>query len=150
MNVVTLTGRATKDIELHALPSGKMVASGTIAVQRSFKNQQGEYEADFIDFQAWAKTGELLAQYVKKGDFFGITGEIRTRTYEKDGVNRKITEVNVTNFDFPQKPKGGGQQRQEQGNYSGNLNVANSKVINNDPFANDGQPIDISDDDLPF
>lgn len=134
MNITTLTGRATKDIELHALPSGKMVASGTIAVQRSFKNQQGEYEADFIDFQAWSKTGELLAQYVKRGDFFGITGELRTRTYEKDGQNRKITEVNVSNFDFPQKPKGQNQQQ---------------KPNNPDPFAN-GTPVDINDDSLPF
>lgn len=141
MNVVTLTGRATKDIELHALPSGKMVASGTIAVQRSFKNQQGEYEADFIEFQAWAKTGELIAQYVKRGDFFGITGELRTRTYEKDGQNRKITEVNVTNFDFPQKPKGEQQQKPKE---------PQKNNFNADPFANDGTPIDISDDDLPF
>jgi single-strand DNA-binding protein len=142
MNVVTLTGRATKDIELHALTSGKMVASGTIAVQRSFKNQQGEYEADFIDFQAWAKTGELIAQYVKRGDFFGITGEIRTRTYEKDGVNRKITEVNVSNFDFPNKPKGGGQQQSKP-------QEPQKNTFNVDPFA-EGTPIDISDDDLPF
>lgn len=135
MNTVSLTGRNVKEIELRALTTGKMVASGTIAVQRSFKNQAGEYEADFVDFQAWGKTGELIAQYVKKGDFFGISGELRTRTYEKDGQKRKITEVNVSSFDFPQKKESKPQQQNNQSN--------------NDPF-NNSTPADIDDSSLPF
>jgi single-strand DNA-binding protein len=140
LNTVALTGRAARDIDLRYTQNGKPVANGAIAVQRKFKNAQGEYEADFIDFVAWSKTGELMAEYVKKGEQFGISGELQTRNWEKnDGTKMKSVEVNVNQFDFPPKPKGG------QSNDS-------SKPLNEqkDPFAKDGKPIDINDSDLPF
>jgi single-strand DNA-binding protein len=140
MNVISLTGRATDDCRLRYTQSGKAVANGTIAVQRKFKNAQGEYEADFISFNAWGRVGELIAEHVKKGQLFGISGELQSRIWEKDdGTKVKMVEVNVSQFDFPPKPKGG------QSNDS-------NKPLNEqkDPFAKDGKPIDISDDDLPF
>lgn len=142
MNNVSLSGRTTRDIELRFTPAGKAVANGTIAVQRKFKNQNGDYEADFIDFVAWGKTGELLAQYVKKGDHFSISGNLQTRVWVRtDGSRQKTTEVNVQDFDFPVKPK------REQ---SSPRQTEPQQPTINDPFANDGQPINISDDDLPF
>jgi single-strand DNA-binding protein len=127
-----LTGRSSKDTELRYLATGKAVANGTIAVQRKYKNAQGEYEADFHDFVAWGKTGELMAQYIRKGDSFGLSGELVTRIWEKnDGTKQKITEINVASFDFPNKPK---QQQTPQ---------------SDDPFA-DGTPVDYNDSNLPF
>ncbi|MGM9923463.1 MAG: single-stranded DNA-binding protein, partial [Bacillus sp. (in: firmicutes)] len=103
MNVITLTGNAVKDIEIKITPNGKTVASGTIAVKRDFKNQQGEYETDFINYTALGKTGEIMANYVKKGDKFGISGRLQIRKWEKDGKTQYYTEVIVNNFDFPHK-----------------------------------------------
>lgn len=88
MNIVALTGRAVRDIDLRYTSNGKGVANGTIAVQRRFKNAQGEYDSDFPDFVAWGKTGELMAEYIKKGDHFGLSGEIQTRTWEKRTVQK--------------------------------------------------------------
>lgn len=141
MNNISLTGRATKEIELRYTQSGKAISNGNIAVQRKFKNAQGEYDADFIDFIAWGKTGELMAEHIKKGEHFGITGELQTRIWEKnDGTKIKVTEVNVTSFDFPVRPK----------TTNPNTNTGQTEKPSDDPFANDGKPIDISDDDLPF
>lgn len=134
MNNVNLSGRAVKDVELRFTQSGKAIANGTIAVQRKFKNQQGEYESDFINFVCWGKGGELLAQYVNKGDFFGISGQLTTRNYEKEGRKVYVTEVNVQDFDFPVKQKESKPQ--------------NDLPFDNDPFANDA--IDINSDNLPF
>jgi single-strand DNA-binding protein len=142
MNSVAIAGRAAREIELRHTQSGKSVANGTMAVQRKFKNAQGEYEADFIRFVAWGKTGELMNQYIGKGEHFGITGELQQRNWEKDdGTKVEVIEVNVNSFDFPQKPKGNNQS---------NNQPQNNNKYSDDPFAKDGKPIDISDDDLPF
>lgn len=135
MNTVTLTGRAARDVDLRVTPNGNSVANGTIAVQRRFKNAQGDYDADFIRFVAWKKTGELMAEYIHQGDQFGISGELQQRKWEdQNGNKRETVEVNVNQFDFPPRPKG--QQ--------------NSNQQDDDPFAKNGKPIEISDDDLPF
>ena len=106
MNIITLTGNATKDIDLRVTQNGKNVANGTIAVRRDFKNQHGEYEADFINFVALGKTGEIMANHIKKGDKFGITGRLQIRVWEKDnGDKQYISEVVVNGFDFPTKAK---------------------------------------------
>ncbi|GGE47882.1 single-stranded DNA-binding protein [Pullulanibacillus camelliae] len=155
MNNVNLTGRATRDLELRYTPNGKAVANGSIAVQRKFKNANGDYDADFVDFVAWGKTGELMDEYIKKGEHFGISGTLQTRTWEKDdGTKVKVTEVNVSDFDFPVKPKNGSNSsgNQNRGNESSNLsNASNSGGQGyEDPFADEGKPIEINDDDLPF
>lgn len=139
MNVITLTGNATKDVELTYSPSGTAFGKGTIAVQRNFKNQHGEYDTDFINFKAIGKISETMANYIRKGDKFGITGSLQINVSERDGKKSYFTEVVVNGFDFPtkkseSKPKPAPNPYQE----------------NNDPFRNDGQPINISDDDLPF
>ena len=96
MNVITLTGNAVRDIEIKITPNGKTVANGTIAVKRDFKNPSGEYETDFIDFIALGKTGEIMGNYIKKGDKFGITGRLQIRKWTKeDGTNRYFTEYYI-------------------------------------------------------
>lgn len=135
MNVITLTGNAVRDIEIRYTPNGKSVANGTIAVRRDFKNQQGEYETDFFNFVALGGLSEVMANHIKKGDKFGITGRLQIRKWEKDGKTTYFTEVVVNGFDFPTKASQwqGQQQRQPQ----------------NDTFQNNGH-IEIDSDDLPF
>jgi single-strand DNA-binding protein len=101
MNIIALTGNATKDVELKYTPNGKGVANGTIAVRRDFKNQKGEYETDFINFVAIGGLSEVMANHIKKGDKFGINGRLQIRKWEKDnGDKQYFTEVIVNGFDF--------------------------------------------------
>jgi single-strand DNA-binding protein len=136
MNVITLTGNATKDVELKYTPNGKGIANGTIAVRRDFKNQAGEYETDFINFVALGGLSEVMANHIKKSDKFGINGRLQIRKWEKDnGEKQYFTEVIVNGFDFPDKKK------QEQ--------PAPKTKVSEDPFQGNGS-ITIQDDDLPF
>ena len=94
INSVTLVGRLTKDPDLRETGSGNKVANFTLALQRKFKNQDGEYEADFINCQVWRQQAENLEKYVRKGDLVGVNGRIQTRTYDDQDGNRKyITEI---------------------------------------------------------
>jgi single-strand DNA-binding protein len=137
MNVITLTGNATKDFELRYTPNGKPVGSGTIAVRRDFKNQQGEYETDFINLVVLGKLSEIMANHIRKGDKFGVTGRLQIRIWDKDnGEKAYFTEVVVNGFDFPDKKKDKPAQQ-------------NNTRTSEDPFQGSGQ-INISDDDLPF
>lgn len=136
MNVITLTGNAVKDCELRYTPNGKGVANGTIAVRRDYKNQQGEYETDFINFIALGGLSEVMANHVHKGDKFGITGRLQIRVWENEGKKNYFTEVVVNGFDFPNNPKEDNPPKQ------------NTRV-EDDPFSGKGT-IDIKDDDLPF
>lgn len=136
MNRVTLVGRLTKDPELRYTPNGVGVATFTIAVNRTFKNQNGEQEADFINCVVWRKAAENVANYLKKGSLAGVDGKIQTRSYEgQDGKRVYVTEVVADSVQFLES-----KQKQQQ----------TPPPQNNDPFANDGQVIDISDEDLPF
>lgn len=78
INSVTLVGRITKDIELKYTPSGATVARFILAVNRPFKTQGGEQQADFIQIQVWRKQAENAANYLSKGSLCGITGRIQT------------------------------------------------------------------------
>ena len=94
MNNVSLVGRLTKDVELRQTGSNTAVATGTLAVNRQFKNANGEKEVDFINIVAWRKTAEILSSYASKGSQIGITGRIQTRSYEgNDGKRVYVTEV---------------------------------------------------------
>lgn len=113
MNNVSIVGRTAKEVELRYTPNGKAVATTTVAVQRNYKNQAGEYEADFPQVVIWGKRAEALANHVKKGDRIGFTGRISTRSYDlKDeqgnptGKKGYVTEIIAEDFDFLQdKPK---------------------------------------------
>lgn len=100
MNKVILAGRLTKDPELKYTPNGAAVANFTVAVNRRFKNTEGNYEADFINCQAWNKTAEFVAQYFKKGQEIALEGRMQVRSYEKDGERRWATEVVAEQVEF--------------------------------------------------
>src|SRR5574344_2651605 len=107
MNKIELTGRITKEIELRYTQSNKAVGNFSLAVNRKFKNQNGEYEADFINCIVFDKLAETIKEYVKKGDLIGVCGRFHARHYtDKDGNQKYITEVVVEEIDFLQsKPK---------------------------------------------
>ncbi|HET7657689.1 MAG TPA: single-stranded DNA-binding protein [Bacillales bacterium] len=149
INRTVLVGRLTRDPELRYTPSGVAVASFTIACDRPFTNQQGEREADFIRCVIWHRPAENVANYLKKGSLAGVEGRIQTRSYDdNDGKRVFITEVVADRVQFlePRSSRNSGQGPGEP--YGGGNQ--NDSPFGDDPFANDGKPIDISDDDLPF
>ena len=94
LNQTVLVGRLVKEPELRQTENGKKVTNITLAVPRSYKNMNGEYDTDFISWVLWSGIAENTVEYVKKGDLLGVKGRIQTRTYEDVDANRKyITEV---------------------------------------------------------
>lgn len=161
INRVILVGRLTRDPELRYLPNGTPVCTFTLAVNRPFTNQQGEREADFINVVVWRKTAENAANFLRKGNLAGVDGRLQTRSYEgQDGKRVYVTEVVADSVQFLEpKGKGTGEQKERNtGQKNANTHVFGDPLggepvvihTNDDPFANDGKPIDISDDDLPF
>jgi len=93
-NRIILIGRLTRDPELRYVPSGAPVASFTLAVDRPFRDQQGNRETDFIDIVAWRKLAEQVSQYMTKGRMVAVEGRLQIRSYEtQDGQKRKVAEV---------------------------------------------------------
>lgn len=94
LNQTIIVGRMVQDPELRQTDSGRKVANVTLAVPRSFKNSNGEYETDFINCVLWKGIAESTVQYCKKGDLVGIKGRIQSREYETDEeVKKHVTEV---------------------------------------------------------
>lgn len=99
MNKIILIGRSVRDSEVRSTSSGKQVATFTLAVDRDFKNAQGEREADFLPCVVWGKLAEIAGKYVTKGKQLAVAGRIQTRNYEdKDGQRRYITEIIVSDL----------------------------------------------------
>lgn len=155
MNKVLLVGRLTKDPELKKSASNISILNFSLAINRNFKNKNGEIDADFINCVAFQRTAEIMAAYTNKGHLVGVEGRIQTRNYE-DGSGKRVyvTEVVVENFEFIARPNA-------QNN--SNANVSSQKKENEkenkffedfNQFENDSKDIlsdlDISDDSLPF
>ena len=99
INNTVLVGRMVRDAELRYTPSNQAVATFTLAVNRDFKNQNGEREADFINCVIWRQQAENLANWAKKGALIGITRRIQTRNYEnQQGQRVYVTEVVANDF----------------------------------------------------
>lgn len=166
MNKVILIGRLTRDPEMRTTPSGVATTSFSIAVQRNYANAQGDREADFINCVAWRKQAENIAKYCTKGSQVAVDGRIQTRNYDaQDGTKRYVTEVIADNVTFLGGRSGSGESSSyAANNYNNVSNVNDSMSSNNfggsndivttdlseDPYANMGSEIALSDDDLPF
>ena len=158
INNVVLVGRMTRDADLRYTPSNQAVATFTLAVNRNFKNQAGEREADFINCVIWRQQAENLANWAKKGTLVGITGRIQTRNYEnQQGQRVYVTEVIAENFQVLESRTA--REGQGAGNFSagGNHKSPYQAPAQSTPnFAREessfgaSNPMDISDDDLPF
>ena len=140
MNSICLVGRLTKNVELRYTPSNVAVATFTLAVNRTFKNENGDREADFINCVMWRQQAENLASWAKKGALIGITGRIQTRSYDnQQGQRVYVTEVVAEQYQLLES-KGKGNQGQQR-----------PQTQQQTPdFSRQGAPMDISDDDLPF
>lgn len=163
INNVVLVGRMTRDAELRYTPSNQAVATFTLAVNRNFKNQNGEREADFINVVIWRQQAENLANWAKKGALVGITGRIQTRNYEnQQGQRVYVTEVVAENFQLlesrtAREGQGGGYQagnsfaggNDYQSPYQAPAQSTPNFAREESPFGTTN-PMDISDDDLPF
>lgn len=145
INNVVLIGRLAKDVELKYTPANQAVVTFTLAVNRTFKNANGERESDFINCVIWRKSAENFANFVKKGALIGITGRIQTRNYEnQQGQRVYITEVIAENFQMLES------RNQQQGQQQAQTQQATQQQAKQpDPFAG-GTPMNLNDDDLPF
>lgn len=161
INNVVLVGRMTRDAELRYTPSNVATASFTLAVNRNFKNQAGEREADFINCVIWRQQAENLANWAKKGALVGITGRIQTRSYDnQQGQRVYVTEVIAENFQLlesraAREGQGGGYAPSSNYGYGSSPYQEPSQPQtpnfgrDESPFGN-SNPMEISDDDLPF
>lgn len=159
LNSVSLTGRLTRDVDLRYTQSGMAVGSFTLAVDRKFKSKNGERETDFVNCQIWRKSAENFANFTKKGSLVGVEGHIQTRTYDNaQGQKVFVTEVIVDNFALLESRQASqnSHKSQQTANTSATATTNASQTTPNasranttDPFANNGNPLDISDD-LPF
>ena len=131
INNVVLVGRMTRDAELRHTPKNQPVASFNLAVNRNFKNGNGDREADFINCVIWGTIAENLANWTKKGALIAVIGRIQTRNYEnQQGQRVYVTEVVVEKFQTLEKRD----------------NAANSNSL----YDQAPNIPDVSDDDLPF
>lgn len=139
MNNVQLIGRLTRDIDLKKTPQGDSVGRFTLAVDRKFKNKNGEYDADFINCQIWRQVADTLARYAHKGTKIAVDGNIRTGSYEnQQGQKVYTTEVYVNNFYFVEPSNKNNNNQQSYDNQTSPF----------DDFS--GGQVDIQEDDLPF
>ena len=135
MNKVILMGRMTKDAELKYTQSGTAVCSFSLAVNRRYKDQAGNYPVDFINCQAWRQTAEFISKYFSKGRMIAVCGSIQTRTWDdQNGKRHYATEVLV-----------------EEAYFCGEKVENNTADNRNElPFADEFTPYDDAEDDLPF
>lgn len=127
MNKIILIGRLTADPELRNTQSGTAVCTFRLAVDRRFKDKDGEKQTDFINIVAWRQLGELCSKYLGKGRQAAVSGALQIRNYEdKDGNKRVAAEVIAEDVQF----LGGGQERSAPASF--------------------GAFTDVDDDGLPF
>lgn len=173
MNKVILIGRLTRDPELRYTGNNTPVATFSLAVNRSFTNQNGEREADFINCVVWRKLAETVKNYLSQGSQVAVDGRIQTRTYDdQNGQRRYITEVIVENIDFVGTRRENSQSSQQPTfnsqptpasfnnqpstpdvttpyDFSATVTPSGTNVAG-DPYTDFGSNIEINDDELPF
>lgn len=127
MNKIILIGRLTKDVEVRYTTSNRACASFTIAVSRTYTNQDGKRESDFINIVAWDKLGENVSKYTHKGSLVAIEGRLQVRSYEnQEGRRIYVTEVVASTVQFLES-----KEKNEQ----------NTNESENDPFEEMGKKI---------
>ena len=155
MNRVELIGRITRDPELRYTNSNIATARFTLAVNRPFQGQNGEQGTDFINIVVWRKQAENVKKYVSKGSLVAVEGRIQTGSYEKDGQRIYTTDVVADSVQFLETKS----QSQNRTGDDGMSQVTPADFVNqtdnesdmsDEVFANFGDSIEISDDDIAF
>lgn len=122
MNKVILTGNLCKNVEIRQTTSGKSVATNSIAVNREFKDADGQYLTDFFNIVVWGQAAEYLNKYGRKGDRVELCGRIQNRTYQaNDGTNRTVTEIQVENITVFSSTKKEEPEAQENTTYTDDI-----------------------------
>ena len=159
MNKIILVGRLVRDPEVRSMSTGNVV-NFSIAVNRNFKNKDGQYEADFFNCVAYRNNADFISRFFKKGNLIGIEGRVQNRSYDaQDGSKRYVTEVIVDASEFV-----GG--RNESGSMPMTNNTNNAyidapseppmdimpeyDIPSSDPYENYDKEVSLSDNDLPF
>lgn len=154
MNKVFLIGRLTRDPELSYTAGNIAVARFTVAVNRTFTNQAGEREADFINITVWRKQAENVKNYLTQGSQVAIDGRIQTGSFEdKDGNRRYTTDVvadNVQFLDTKASRENTNRVSNNNGNSQNSFTPETNSTLDSNPFADFGSSIEIDDDELPF
>lgn len=153
-NQVTLMGNLTRDPELRQIPSGQSVCSFSLALNRSYKDKDGNWQeaTDFVDVVAWGPLGERIAQYVTKGRPVLVSGRLQSRQWEQDGQKRSKLEVVASDVTFLGGREGG------EGSGSGSYNNSTSSNDSGNNAGNKKKDVVIEDindepinlDDIPF
>lgn len=143
MNKVILSGRICSELELRQTSNDVKVCSFRVAVNRRFKNAEGNYDADFISCVAWRSNAEFVYKFFKKGDPIEIVGSIQTRNYEKDGQIVYVTEVAVDETNFVLSSK----RDNTSESPSPSANIPSNDIFNTLP---EGFMPATTDEDLPF
>jgi len=140
MNIITISGRLTKDIELSKTASGTTLARFNVAVSSEIKDENGERKADFFPCIAWRETAEAIQKFFHKGSPIELFGSMNSRTYNnKDGVRQLIWEINVKGWGFPAINKDD-QETPKETKSNKSKKESQAELI----------PLDDDDDDLPF
>ena len=143
LNIVALQGRLAADPEQRTTQNGTAVTSFSLAVQRNIKGSDGEYGTDWIDCVAWKGTAEFICKYFQKGQLMAVNGSLQTRSYEKDGVKRKVTQVVVQSAYFceSRNTSSGAQHREP---------AVSSALPDTSPLSQDEMEEILGADDFPF
>ena len=155
MNKIILVGRLTKDPEVRTTSAGFNTVNFTVAVNRNFKNKEGNYDADFLPCVAFRQTADFISKFFKKGNMICLDGRVQTRNYDAaDGSKRYVTEVVVENVEFV----GGKNDSSSSSNpdFVDEPSVApidempEYDIPTSDPYENYDKEVSLSDNDLPF
>ena len=155
MNKIILVGRLTKDPEVRTTSAGFNTVNFTVAVNRNFKNKEGNYDADFLPCVAFRQTADFISKFFKKGNMICLDGRVQTRNYDAaDGSKRYVTEVVVENVEFV--------GRKNDSSSSSNTDFIDEPSVapidempeydipTSDPYENYDKEVSLSDNDLPF
>jgi single-strand DNA-binding protein len=152
-NQVILMGNLTRDPELRQIPSGQSVCTFSLALNRSFKGADGNWQeaTDYIDVVAWGPLGERVSQYLTKGRPVLVNGRLQSRAWEQDGQKRSKVEVNAQDVTF----LGGRGEGEQGGGFSQPAPAASTSPKKTTKKADDVQIEDLGDepinlDDIPF
>lgn len=153
LNQVILMGNLTRDPELRQTPSGQQVCSFSLALNRSYKDQNGDWQeaTDYIDVVAWGPLGERVAQYLSKGRRALVQGRLQSRSWEQEGQKRSKVEVLASDVTFlDSRGESGENHGNNGGGASANSTPKPSKPANKDVVIEDIGDDPINLDDIPF
>jgi single-strand DNA-binding protein len=150
VNKVFLIGNLTHDPEMRSTQSGVAVCNFSIAVNRRFKNANGEQETDFLNVIAWRQLAELCGKYLAKGRKVAVTGSIQTRQYEaKDGSKRTAWDIVADEVEFLSASQSSGAQSMS-GAYTTAVSKDSGTANAPQPHNDFGGFTQVDDDELPF